>query len=592
MVTLTNNQLVILNNLAANNSFFASLADQAKIKGFLSPKQIGCIERIVPDFGEMAVQEEIQHATENISLPTEIAPELQGLSLLEFQKLPVTHLFQTLQRSPAALMAWEMGTGKTYGASALAKALNMNVYVICPGPVRPNWKPAFDLMGVAEERILDVQNYEICAAGKTHGFRAKKRGEGSVAITLENPYIHYDNETKTFTITFPENTLVILDEAHRCKNDGTRTSNMLIAIGEYAKTHNVKVLMLSGTITENPQKFYAVGLTLGLFNTRPEFGKFQLQYGCVLNEKHLGRRVVKFYDFVNPQKVKLLNKRIFPAVGSRICRAEIPDFPKCTISIEALEIDETPLTSQHKAFMKRMLYAVTEIEEQIERLKFQIKEIRCEIDTYPGTVYPSTFEEARVRIAMIQEQLMPLYPLLIIRKRQYAEARKLTSMVDIVEDLVSEGRSVVVMLNFTETIEMMVEILNRNGRVAGRFDGPTENVREADLIEFQANTLPIMICNVAAAKEGINMHDLHNARPRVAIFTPTYNPQNLWQAFGRIWRAGGSNAHQFVYYEPGSIEEEVWLKLKKKVEALNFLNDGQITASELTADKDEFNLKD
>ena len=86
-----------------------------------------------------------------------------------------------------------VGTGKTVVAAALAYQQNQPVAVICPKAVIPSWERELEEFGVAPEFVL---NYEKIRTGKTP--HMTKRGK------------------KIMNWHLPENTLVLVDEIHKC----------------------------------------------------------------------------------------------------------------------------------------------------------------------------------------------------------------------------------------------------------------------------------------------------------------------------------------------------------------------------------------
>jgi len=140
--------------------------------------------------------------------------------LLSFQVAHVLQLSEILAIRNIALDASDTGTGKTYCAMALAKILKLEPLIICPKSVITNWVDVAKIFGV---NIRGVANYEMLKSGKYYTPNLEK---------VECPYfekVKVGNKIN-FEFQLPHDTIVIFDEAHRCKNYKTSTSKLLMGI--------------------------------------------------------------------------------------------------------------------------------------------------------------------------------------------------------------------------------------------------------------------------------------------------------------------------------------------------------------------------
>jgi hypothetical protein len=111
--------------------------------------------------------------------------------------------------------------------------------------------------------------------------------------------------------------------------------------------------------------------------------------------------------------------------------------------------------------------------------------------------------------------------------------------------------------------------------------GATANTRVGkDGIDyFQRNQIKLIICQVDAAAEGIDLHDTHGDCPRHVIVFPTYKAITLIQALGRAVRANAkSPVVQRIVYSSEGIEEKIARTVEKKLENLSMLSDGELNA--------------
>lgn len=125
-------------------------------------------------------------------------------------------LFLAVQAHGCALDVSDTGTGKSLTALIVAAALERNPFVICPLSVGPGWEAKFAAVGVEGGWL----NYE----------KARKPGW-----------------------TPPPNSLVIFDEAHRCKSPSSKQAELLMRV---SATHST--LLLSATPFASPLDTRAV----------------------------------------------------------------------------------------------------------------------------------------------------------------------------------------------------------------------------------------------------------------------------------------------------------------------------------------------
>jgi hypothetical protein len=87
----------------------------------------------------------------------------------------------------------------------------------------------------------------------------------------------------------------------------------------------------------------------------------------------------------------------------------------------------------------------------------------------------------------------------------------------------------------------------------------------------------VIVANIKAGGIGISLHDTHGNHPRTSIILPTNDAVVMKQAFGRIHRAGGmSKSRQIVVFAAGTIEEEICVCVRGKMNHIDSLNDGDL----------------
>jgi SNF2 family DNA or RNA helicase len=135
---------------------------------------------------------------------------------------------------------------------------------------------------------------------------------------------------------------------------------------------------------------------------------------------------------------------------------------------------------------------------------------------------------------------------------------------------VLEGKSVVLFVNFTDTIQTLCQNLNCD-RIQG---GQSSEERQEAIDKFQRDEKHILVANIAAGGTGISLHDTLGERQRVSIICPSFSAKDYLQTLGRIHRNGAkSDAIQKVVISHDSIEEVVMDSISIKINNLQTLHE-------------------
>jgi superfamily II DNA or RNA helicase len=164
----------------------------------------------------------------------------------------------------------------------------------------------------------------------------------------------------------------------------------------------------------------------------------------------------------------------------------------------------------------------------------------------------------------------------LLRARQKVELEKIPAVVEITNEYLEDRKNVVIFVNFDATIEALASRLNTTSVIRG---GQNEETRTEIIQKFQRDETHIIICNIQAGGVGISLHDKLGNYPRVSLILPSFSAQYMVQAIGRIWRAGAkSKAQQRIIFAADTIEDQICHVVRKKIENINLLNDGDLTS--------------
>lgn len=429
------------------------------------------------------------------------------ISLYPYQVPSAATLLRSLKENRVACDLSDTGTGKTYTAAHVAAELRPEaVVVICPKAVIPVWQRVLGEAGVTGT----VTNYEKLRTGNT--------GLGKF-------------ELKRWVWNVPQRTLLIFDEAHRCKSASSQNARILMASKPFT------VLALSATLAQDPTEMRAIGYLLSL-HTWTNFYRWCLRNGCwkgpfggiEFKKKHAAKYLLA------------LHEQIFPRFGSRVRIADLGDaFPDNQVSAEVYSFGN---------------------------------------EAAVNAAYDAAAEEKNRRI-LADEPVQG--GVLLMQARQKAEVLKADGLVAMAQDLIAEGSSVVLFTSFRETLEKLRIKL----KCDGVYGGQSETERQQAIDDFQADKARAIVVNIQAGGVGISLHDLHGTYPRVSLICPTDHAVDLKQALGRIHRAGAkSKSIQKIVFAAGTYEERVCKRTQGKLANIELLQDGDLDpTAELVAAK-------
>lgn len=407
-------------------------------------------------------------------------------------------------------------THNTYVACGVARELKMKILVVCPKAVMQSWERVIVGHFKMKDSLLGIINYEQIRTGKT---------DSPYASYIENKKTH----KKKFVWKIPKNTLIIWDESQKLKNWKTKNSKTCME----ALKQGYKMLFCSATNATNPLELRTVGTCLKLFKTTNSYYQWCYEHGV-----QKGRFGLEFTNEPITQKkvLKKLHKDIFIDRGVRLTRDTIPNFPQSEIIADCYNMDEMDV--------KKINDCHSEMEKELKKLAKLIK------------------------VDKVSELTA------ILRARQQIELIKVPLFIDMIEEGLENGMSVVVFVNFTETLQAIAKRLN----TLCIFDGKTkETIRQKSVDDFQEGKEKVILVNIQSGGSGLNLHDLNGNHPRLALISPSYSAVLMRQSTGRVWRdSAKTKSIQKIIFVAGTVEEDVCDKVKSKLNNLDLLNDGDL----------------
>ena len=437
--------------------------------------------------------------------------------LRPWQVESVSKLVTTINKTGCAIDGSDVGVGKTYVACAVARELGMKMMVVCPKAVIEPWRRVVIDHFKMKDSLVGIINYDQIRIGKT---------ESPFASYVENKKTH----KRKFVWKIPKNTLIVWDESQKLKNWKTKNSKTCIE----ALKQNYKMLFCSATNATNPLELRTVGTCLKLFKGATAYYQWCYEHGVFR-----GRFGLEFTaDMKLRQKVlKKLHTDIFINRGVRLIRDTIPNFPESEIIAECYNMDESEV--------KKINECHAEMQKELKKLSQLIKTDKASELTA------------------------------ILRERQKTELVKVPLFVDMIEEGIENGMSVVVFVNFTDTLNALSKRLNTKCI----FDGKTsDTIRQKNVDDFQQDKERVILVNVQSGGAGLTLGDMTGKYPRLSLISPSYSAVIMRQCTGRVWRESSkTKSIQKIVFVAGTIEEQVCGIVKNKLDNLDMLNDGDLS---------------
>jgi superfamily II DNA or RNA helicase len=368
-----------------------------------------------------------------------------------------------------------------------------------------------------EVPVLDIINCEKLRTGKTPWVKINGTGKkASFEWTLDS-----------------DKHIVIWDEVHRgLTGKDTITGKMAAML----RPQGIKTLMASATPFNSPLNARTLGYLFRLHNwTSASFFSWCRAHGCRPSPFHMGLEFP-----VQSKSAQAHLNRINGAIRDR-----------CVM----LTTDDLGAYFPDGCLVEPCLVQLSSRDEK------EAARIYAEMDT-----------EIRKK-----DHDNPMVAML--RARQRCELLKVPAMVDMVEDLIEEGMSVFVSVNFCDTVDKFLkELVGRGINKAVPLVGKmNQKQRELSVNMFNADMAQVLIASPAGG-ESISLHQkTADMRPRTSLISPGYSASQLIQALGRIKRAGMvAPVVQRIVLCANTVEQRVAARLEAKANAIETLVDSDL----------------
>lgn len=150
---------------------------------------------------------------------------------------------------------------------------------------------------------------------------------------------------------------------------------------------------------------------------------------------------------------------------------------------------------------------------------------------------------------------------------QVHQSGKLNVTAKILRQVISCTRDKIVLVsNFTKTLDVLEKLCTRAGYAFYRLDGSTEQSKRQDMVvSFKQKSSPQRIFLLSSKAGGVGLNLI--GANRLLIFDPDWNPAVDDQVMARVWRMG-QRKPVFIYrlLSTGSIDEKIYQRQISKRE--------------------------
>lgn len=330
--------------------------------------------------------------------------------------------------------------------------------------------------------------------------------------------------------------LIVADEVHNIKN---RSANKSIAMHEFTAVSPYRLGLTGTPITNTPldafSEFKFINPTVYGLNWDSFRQNFAMLGG------YMGQKVLSYQRL--PQFTELLHQHALV-----IKKDECLDLPPKQYENIPVELNQKTMTVYRD--MARRL--VAEIEEYVEDAQAR------------GERFQVTARIVLTKLLRLS-QITSGFVTDTEGKLRRVGVEKLKVAIDLIENLVDQGESVVVFCRFRQELRDLNENLTKKKIPVRMIYGDVKQQDRTKFIEeFQESKVPmVMVCQIASGSLGITL-----TAARTAIFyNLDYSSANYVQAQDRIHRIGQTRKVQYLHLlASGTIDEIIYDGLQGKIE--------------------------
>lgn len=466
-------------------------------------------------------------------------PERLNATLRPYQHEGLSWMQSLRELEVGGILADDMGLGKTLQTLAhlliekQAGRMDRPSLAVMPTSLIPNW------IDEAERFTPELKVLALHGAGRKRNFT--NLHEYDLILTT---YALLPRDVELLALQ-PLHVL-ILDEAQYIKNPRSKAAHAACSLNARQR------LCLSGTPLENH-----LGELWSLFHF--------LMPGWLGDNKHFNSNYRKAIEKDGSElRLQHLNARIKPFLLRRTKEQVATELPPKTEIVHWVELNDT----------QRDVYETV-------RLAMD-KKVREEIGRKGMAGSQIIILEALLKLRQVCCDLRLVNSAPAIGR--HGSSAKLHSLMEMFEELLAEGRKILLFSQFTSMLALIEAELNQRGIEYVLLTGQTRD-RRAPVHAFQSGKVPVFLISLKAGGTGLNL----TAADTVIHYDPWWNPAAENQATDRAYRIG-QDKPVFVYkmIARGTVEEKIQRLQQEKSALASGVLDGR-TAGDWRLESEDIN---
>lgn len=429
------------------------------------------------------------------------------------------------------------GLGKSMQSISYTEYHRFRTLIICPASLKFVWENEINKFALNERSILIPKNGDVIGLREQYDYMIvnyesliSRKGSTSKHKSLSDIIAERARKGKF--------DCVIIDEAHRMKNQSAKATKF---IHKNLRTVKHRLLLTGTPIKSRPIEYFSLlkFLDKKRWNNKTEFG---MRY-CNPTKTRWG------YDFSGASNLEELYKETAPYIIRRLKSEVLKELPEKIYTSIPIHLDN----AQETAYSK--------LEDNvIDTLDDIGTDTQTDLELLQGQ--QSNAINNKQRFAAISN---------IHKLKLFTSRIKVESTNEIVENIISSGKKIIIFTYYTEIIEMLKKMY------AGRcvtFTGATpQNARKQVVTDFQTNEkISVFIGQTIAAGVGLTL----TAADTVLFIDEMWTPGDMIQAEDRAHRVGQLNSVQILTpLCTNSMDEKINELLREKRKILSKVLDNK-----------------
>jgi SNF2 family DNA or RNA helicase len=478
----------------------------------------------------------VPHVYSSKTLSNSIVPKM-----LPYQIKPTAEAIKRINEKIIHIKLDDTGTGKTFMALAMAKEINRVPFVICPLSVLSYWAEKLEEFEMETYGIVNLETFKNGRIYRDFTFKNKMKCDFVQEIEDE-----YKGVRTYYQWDLPEDAILIIDEAHKCKAPSTDNGKLLMSAKQLID-QRIPVLLLSATIAEKQTDMKIPFYLFDFIHNVREFNSYVKSLKYKYPQYHVHRLRGESKTSIETRRENAKAMIIYEEIREYISRIRIKDlgdmFPSNQWCAQLFTTESAAIICQKYA----------ELEEHLKALKGNQEEEKENHHLACCTQLKMEIEYLKIPIFIEQAQIMR-----------------------------EQGKSVIIFVNYTRSLEIIADRLEIRCKVYG-LQSQTPNgmdERRKGIELFQTNKERMIICNSRAGGQSISLHDTDGGYPRGVLLNFTDKAGDLLQCLGRAARAKTKSPviQRIICAANVPYEQTVMKNINRKLMNISAINDGDLNS--------------